>query len=67
MLIGLIDVYDTLSWSPKGESRKGLTKFSVAKNSILISKSYLFMAATQESFYCPDCKKIIIDLNSNDE
>lgn len=38
MKLGSIDVYDTLSWTPKGESRKGITKYSVAKNGIILSK-----------------------------
>lgn len=63
MKLGSIDVYDTLSWTPKGESRKGITKYSVAKNGIILSKYYLLSAASKESYFCPDCQKIIIDIN----
>lgn len=59
---GTIDVYDTLSWSPEGESRKGSSKYSVARNSIVISKYFLLTPASTEAFYCPACKKIIISI-----
>lgn len=60
---GSIDVYDTLSWSPSNEKRKGATKYSIAKNGVLMAKYYLLQPASQEAFYCMECKKIIIDLD----
>lgn len=59
---GSIDVYDTLSWSPKGESRKGATKMSIAPNGIILSKYYLLCAASKEAYCCKSCKKIIINI-----
>ncbi len=59
---GTIDVYDTLSWSPEGESRKGATKFSIAKNGILLAKFFLLLPAVKEAYYCSNCKKIIMDV-----
>ena len=65
MQLGSIDAYDTLSWSPDGEYRKGISKYTIARNGILLAKYYLIQPATIKSFYCPDCKKIIIDLKNN--
>lgn len=62
MKLGTIDVYDTLSWTPDGESRKGPTKFSIAENGVVISKCSLLFPASKEAFYCPSCKKIIMNL-----
>lgn len=63
MLKGSIDVYDTLSWSPEGQSRKGLSKYSIARNGILLARYFLLSAASKEAFFCPECNKIIIDVN----
>ena len=60
---GSIDVYDTLSWSPEGESRKGSIKYSIARGGILLAKFFLISPASKEAFYCISCKKIIIDIN----
>ncbi|WP_313133798.1 PF20097 family protein [Anaerocolumna sp.] len=62
MKLGSIDVYDTLSWSPEGERRKGPSKYSVARNGIVISKYFPLTSASKEAFYCSSCKKIIIDV-----
>ncbi|MBH1942333.1 hypothetical protein I5677_15635 [Mobilitalea sibirica] len=51
MKLGAIDVYDTLSWSPDGETRKGHTKHSIAKNGLLIAKYFLIQSASKEAFY----------------
>jgi len=60
---GSIDVYDTLSWSPEGESRPGTTKYSIADGGIKLAKYHLLFAASKAAFYCPDCKKIILDVD----
>lgn len=31
MKLGTIDVYDTLSWSPEGEARKGPSKYDIMR------------------------------------
>lgn len=59
---GSIDVYDTLSWSPEGETRKGSTLFAIARNGILLAKYYLLVPASKDAFYCKYCKKIIMDI-----
>ena len=43
MLFGSIDAFDTLSWTPDRESRKGPTKWSIAENGILLAKYYLLV------------------------
>jgi hypothetical protein len=62
MKLGYIDVYDTLSWSPAGESRRGGTKYAVAKNGIILAKYPLLLPASKEAYYCRACEKIIIDV-----
>jgi len=62
MKAGSIDVYDTLSWSPEGESRKGLTKYAIAKNGFLLANYPLLFPASKEAYFCTSCKKIIIDV-----
>ncbi len=59
---GSIDVHDTLSWSPEGETRKGNTRFAISRNGILLAKYYLLVSASKEAFYCDHCKKIIMDV-----
>jgi hypothetical protein len=56
MLFGSIDAFDTLIWTPDGESRKDPTKWSIAENGILLAKYFLLAPATLEAYYCPDCK-----------
>lgn len=59
---GSIDVYDTLSWSPQGESRPGPTKFTIAKHGIKLASYSLLFSASKQAFYCPNCQKIILDV-----
>lgn len=59
---GSIDVYDTLSWSPEGKTRKGTTKYAVAEKGIVLAKYALLFPASKEAYYCPSCKKIMIDV-----
>jgi hypothetical protein len=59
---GSIDVYDTLSWSPVGESRRGSSKFGVAMNGIVLARYHIICSSSKEAFFCPLCKKIIIDV-----
>ena len=61
MLLGSIDVNDTLSWSPDGESRKGSTKFGVAKKAIILAKYHFLFSSSKEAYVCPRCRKVIID------
>jgi hypothetical protein len=63
MKLGTIDVYDTLSWSPEGEDRKGATKYALAEHGILLARYCLLLPASIDAFYCADCKKIIININ----
>lgn len=49
MLLGSNDAFDTLSWIPAEESRKGPAKWTVAKNVILLSKYYLLTPPTLEA------------------
>lgn len=62
MKLGSIDVYDTLSWSPHGEKRKGATKYAVAKNGIVLAKYNFISAVSKEAYFCEECKKIILDV-----
>lgn len=62
MKAGSIDVHDTLSWSPEGELRKGGTKWAKAKGGIVLASYALLLRASKEAFYCPKCKKIIMDV-----
>ena len=59
---GSIDVFDTLSWTPKGEKRRGLTKFAIAQNGIKLAGLSITLQASKEAFLCPGCQKIVIDL-----
>lgn len=61
MSLGSIDVYDTLSWTPLGEKRKGASKFGIAPNGILLAKFKVLTSSSKESYYCKQCKKIVID------
>jgi len=61
MKVGSIDVYDTLSWSPEGELRKGGSKYGIARNGIVLAKYLLLLPASKEAYYCSDCHKIILD------
>lgn len=63
MKLGSIDVYDTLSWSPYGESRRGLTKRSMAKNGILLAEIHHSSITSKESYFCSDCQKVILNTN----
>ncbi len=51
MQSGTIDVYDTLSWSPRGGKRRGPTKYSIAKQGVLLARYYLLELASKEAFY----------------
>ncbi len=62
MKAGSIDVHDTLSWSPEGESRKGLTKYSIATGGIVLANYPMLFAASKEAYYCQSCKKIIMNV-----
>jgi hypothetical protein len=62
MKSGSIDVYDTLSWSPKGEARRGSTKSGIALNGIVLARYHLICSSSKEAFFCPSCRKIIIDV-----
>jgi hypothetical protein len=48
---GSIDVDDTLSWTPDGEYRKGPTRFTIARNGVLLARYYLLQSASCEASY----------------
>lgn len=60
MRLGSIDVYDTLSWTPKGEHRPYLSKLGVSPNGIRLAKGLLIVPSSKDAYCCTKCRKIII-------
>jgi len=59
---GSIGADNLLSWMPEGERATGGTRWAKSPNSIVLAKYYLLSPAAVQAFYCPDCKKIVIDV-----
>lgn len=61
MKLGCIEADNLLSWTPGGESRSGVTRWSKSPNSIVLAKYNLLSPASVDAYYCDNCEKIVID------
>lgn len=64
MRLGSIQADNLLSWTPDGESPKGSTRWAKSPNSIVLAKYFMLAPAVIDAFYCPDCQKIIINVDN---
>ena len=64
MKLGQIEADNLLSWKPDDERASGGTRWARSPNSIILAKYFLLSPASVDAFYCMDCKKIIIDLQT---
>lgn len=64
MNLGSIQTDNLLSWTPDGESPIGATRWAKSPNSIVLANYFMLVPAVIDAFYCPDCHKIIIDVNN---
>ena len=64
MKLGSIQADNLLSWTPEGESPKGATRWAKSSKSIVLAKYFLLSPAVVDAFYCPNCQKIIIDVDN---
>ena len=62
MEAGSIQADNRLSWTPEGESPWGKTRWAKSPGSVELAPYYLLAPAEVEAFYCPDCRKIVIDV-----
>lgn len=62
MRLGQICADNLLSWTPQGESASGFTKWAKSPNSIVLAKYYVLAPASVDTYYCDECKKMVIDL-----
>ena len=56
---------EKLAWSPKGAKKslaQHFTNLAVHKNSLEFGKWEFWHGAKTSAAYCPNCKKIIIDM-----
>lgn len=64
---GRIQSGNHLSWTPEGESSLGLSRWSKSPNSIVLAKFSVLWGSEVDAFYCPSCKKIIINVDTQNE
>ncbi|MEA5057478.1 hypothetical protein SDC9_98887 [bioreactor metagenome] len=64
---GHIQSGNLLSWTPEGESSMGVSRWSKSPNSIVLANCSLLSGSAVDAFYCPTCKKIIINVDNQNE
>ena len=64
---GRIQSGNLLSWTPEGESSMGVSRWSKSPNSIVLANCSLLWGSEVDAFYCPNCKKIIINVDNQNE
>lgn len=63
MKSGQIKADNLLSGKPEGERSVGGTRWAKSPDRIVLAKYFLLAPASVDTFYCEQCKKIIIDIS----
>ena len=66
MELGQISADNLLSWTPESESVRGGTRWAKSPNSIVLAKYYFLAPASVDAYYCGDCKKIVINVDEEE-
>ena len=65
MRTGRIEANNLLQWIPDGNRARGATLWARASKGIVLANFCGIVPATVDACYCPECRKIVIDISKD--